>query len=246
MLRDAVGALEVLQRSIKIEVMKLTYLIIDVTSLIIPFVFSFHPRLQFYKRWKWFLPVLFGVAIFFCCWDILFTYLGVWGFNEKYITGIKIFNLPIEEVLFFICIPYACVFSFHCFDIFLKRDFFSVFAKWIAYTLALFLFAGAILSFERIYTLTTFMLLSGLLIVIAQRRFAGKFFFTYLVMLIPFFIVNGMLTGTGINDPVVWYNQDEIIGLRFFTIPVEDFFYAMLLMLLNVTGMKLFESGKYS
>jgi lycopene cyclase domain-containing protein len=51
---------------------------------------------------------------------------------------------------------------------------------------------------------------------------------------LPIAIVNGILTGTGIENEVVWYNPKEIIGIRILSIPVEDFFYGFLLILLNV------------
>ena len=43
-------------------------------------------------------------------------------------------------------------------------------------------------------------------------------------------IVNGVLTAL----PVVWYEPAEQIGQRLGTIPVEDFFYNMLCMLMNI------------
>lgn len=57
-------------------------------------------------------------------------------------------------------------------------------------------------------------------------------------MLIPFFIVNGVLTGTGITDQVVWYNDEQNLGIRMGTIPVEDSVYAFSLILM---GLGLFE-----
>ena len=69
---------------------------------------------------------------------------------------------------------------------------------------------------------------------VAPTDWLGALFKVYAVLLIPFFIVNGILTGTGIEEPIVWYNNDEIIGFRMLTIPVEDTFYGFLLILLNV------------
>jgi lycopene cyclase domain-containing protein len=50
-------------------------------------------------------------------------------------------------------------------------------------------------------------------------------------MLIPFFIVNGILTGSFIEDQVVWYNNDENLGIRIGTVPIEDSVYAFTMIL---------------
>jgi lycopene cyclase domain-containing protein len=50
-------------------------------------------------------------------------------------------------------------------------------------------------------------------------------------LLIPFFIVNGILTGFGIDEEVFSYDQKYIIGVYLFTMPLEDMFYAFSLLI---------------
>ena len=51
--------------------------------------------------------------------------------------------------------------------------------------------------------------------------------------MIPFLIVNGLLTGTYLDQPVVWYNNMENSSYRLLTIPYEDIFYGFDLLLIN-------------
>lgn len=214
--------------------MKWTYLLINFCSIIIPFIFTFHRRLLFYKNWKQLFKGLLTVGSFFILWDFLYTHLGVWGFNEKYISGIHIFNLPIEEILFFICIPYACVFTYHSFKVLKWSPFSYKTAKIISYVLIAILTAIAIMVPGNLYTALTFLLLSTFLlylVTVEKPKWLGHFYFSWLILLIPFFIVNGVLTGSGIEEQVVWYNDNENLSFRLGTIPVEDIFYGTLLIL---------------
>jgi len=226
--------------------MKYTYLLVDIGSILIPFIFSFHKRLRFDQLWKAFWPACLITAFIFIVWDMLYTDLGVWGFNPKYLTGIHIGNLPLEEVLFFICIPYACVFSYHTINQTWTIDPFKGKEKWISSFLILGLSIIGIWAFPKLYTSVTF-LVTALAIFIFQFVFKSpwlhRFYLAYLVLLIPFFMVNGILTGTGIEDQIVWYDDTQNLGIRMLTIPVEDTFYGLLLILLNVA---LFERFKKS
>jgi lycopene cyclase domain-containing protein len=96
--------------------MKYTYLLVLLFTILVPFLFSFHPRIRFDRHFIPFIKASVLPSIPFLAWDVFFTETGVWSFNPGYTIGVKIYNLPIEEVLFFICIPFACVFTIHCFS----------------------------------------------------------------------------------------------------------------------------------
>ena len=217
--------------------MNYLYLYINFFTILIPFLFSFHPKLLFYKTWNAFFPAVIIAGIIFLVWDAYFTHLGVWGFNPDYLTGITLVNLPLEEVLFFFCIPYACVFTFHCLDVLLLNKSFRFNDKIVTPVLVVALIIMSIFQYQKIYTLVTFISLGALLAYskyFLKVQWLDKFYFVYAILLLPFLIVNGILTGTGLDSPVVWYNNEEIIGIRILTIPVEDIFYGMLLILLNL------------
>ncbi|HZH70002.1 MAG TPA: lycopene cyclase domain-containing protein [Flavobacteriaceae bacterium] len=222
------------------------YLFVNIATIAIPFVYSFHPRLRFWDRIKPFLLANFITGLFFIVWDSYFTYLGVWGFTPDYLTGIYVFNLPIEEILFFLCIPYACVFSYHCFGVLLKLN---PIANTKLVSLAL-IFLSLILTvvyIDNYYTTSTFFLLAVFLTFIEfikKVTWIKQYYITYAAMILPFFIVNGILTGFGLEAPIVWYNENEMIGYRMLTIPFEDAFYGFLLVGINIYLMELFESKK--
>ena len=217
---------------------KYTYILVDLMCMLFPFACSFHSKINFHKQWRNFVAPCLMASFFFLVWDILFTKAGIWGFNSRYTLGIDLSHLPIEEYLFFICIPYACVFTYFCISIFWDLSRYNKTATGATWVFILFLAITVAFYLHQLYTSVTFSLLAIFLlfVVLSKRTFLPSFYVSFLVILIPFFISNGILTGTGLSEPVVRYNDRYNTGMRILTIPVEDFFYGMLLMLINITG----------
>lgn len=213
------------------------YLSLDLASISIPLLFSFYKPAPFYKTWKYLWPAIALPAALFILWDEWFTRMGVWGFNPRYLTGVFIGNLPIEEILFFICIPYACVFTYFALKHLIEKDYLFQHQELISSVIIIIMLLMGMQQIEKWYTGVTFILL-GIFLAFQmfkiRPRYMGRFYLAYAVILIPFFIINGILTGSFIEEQVVWYNNDENLGIRIGTVPVEDIFYGMLLILLNV------------
>ncbi|AXP81911.1 hypothetical protein CJ739_2845 [Mariniflexile rhizosphaerae] len=221
------------------------YLLLNLGSLSVPFIYSFHPKLKFYNHWKSLgIGILISMLIFIP-WDVFFTQHGIWGFNPNYFLGIKLVNLPIEEWLFFICIPYACVFTHYALlHYFPNLELSSGITKLISYVLMLGFLIISIYNYNKWYTFANFSLATilMLIVVIKKPELLQSYLVTFLVMLIPFFIVNGILTGSFIENEVVWYNHYENLNMRLFTIPIEDTVYAFTLILLNLFVVKSIEN----
>jgi lycopene cyclase domain-containing protein len=97
------------------------------------------------------------------------------------------------------------------------------------------------------YTTSTFLLLAIAIVLIQfviGSNWLPRFYESYFISLLPFFIKNGILTGSFIDKEVVWYNDQHNIGFRLGTIPFEDIFYGMLLILGTIYFYEKFESNK--
>ncbi|MBL3657455.1 lycopene cyclase domain-containing protein [Fulvivirga sediminis] len=213
------------------------YLMLDLGAISVPFACSFYSKANFSSTWKSLAPAMIIPAIIFIIWDILFTEWGFWGFNPKYLTGYKISNLPVEEWLFFFCIPYACTFTYFSFNHLFKTNPLKKYEKAISWVLIIVMLIAGFWNLSLAYTSVTFISLAFFLLGynVFIKKSLAYFYLTFIVILVPFFIINGVLTGTGIEGEVVWYNDDENLGIRMLTIPVEDTFYGMLLLIMNIT-----------
>jgi lycopene cyclase domain-containing protein len=130
------------------------------------------------------------------------------------------------------------VFTYEALKYLVTKDYLALYQKIISILLIVMLVVVATFNLGKWYTATTFLALAAYLTVlqfVLKSDFLSRFYFSYAFVLIPFFIVNGILTGSFIEGEVVWYNDAENLGIRIGTIPVEDIFYGMLLLVMNVS-----------
>lgn len=214
------------------------YLWINVLSFAGPFLLSFDKKVHFYTHWKTLFPAILVVGTGFIAWDIYFTENGIWGFNPDYLSGITIINLPIEECLFFFTVPYACVFIYEVMKAYFPTFRPAQLAYGFSFVFTLTAISLALVFSQNLYTFYA-LLGAGLLNWIIYFGWTPKwypyFVISFIITMIPFLIVNGVLTGAVTPEPVVWYNENHIMGPRVVTIPVEDIFYNFF-MLFPVVG----------
>lgn len=217
------------------------YLIINILIIIVPLSLSFEKNLKFYRKVKAVIKSILIVSSAFIIWDVIATQRGDWAFNPDYLIGVKFFGLPIEEILFFITVPYACIFIFETVKFYIKDKTLKVNENIHLFILIIIVFIS-VLNYERDYTFTVslFTAVSFLLLkFLGKDLFASKnFWITLLISYIPFLIVNYFLT----SIPIVTYNSLSFSDIRFITIPIEDFFYSFSMISMWILFYNLFET----
>jgi len=201
------------------------YLLLNIAILFGPLVLSFERRIRYIKKTA---PILISVAVTggaYILWDIAATARGDWSFNSKYLSGIKLINLPIEEVLFFVTVPFACIFIYENVKYYFRDKRLQISKNFFLFLSMLF-FAVALLFKDQYYTLTVLMAMSVFfitaIIFFEDVLISSSYWLYILISYIPFLIVNYILTSL----PIVTYNEEAIWGIRILTIPLEDFFYS--------------------
>lgn len=222
---------------------KYSYLLINILVILFPLLLSFDKKVHFYKKWKFIFPGLLITGVLYLIWDYLFTFNQVWSFNTNYIIGLNFWGLPLEEILFFITVPFACVFTYECLISYFELNIPEKVIKTISISLIVLCSILLVAFYNRLYSLINF---STLIVILLYTLFnktslnMGKFYVAFFVSLLPFYIVNGILTSV----PIVMYNDLENMGFRVGTIPFEDHFYSLSLILMNILFFEYFRNRK--
>ncbi len=215
-----------------------SYFILLLFTLAYPLFKSFEPKIQFHKTWKQLFPAIVITAIIFIAGDMWFVSKGIWWFDNDYVIGIYIFNLPIEECLFFFIIPFSSMFIYEVINYFIKKNISQKTTKIITTVILIFLLSSAIIFYDRFYTLIIFIFLSILLFLhqfIFKSIYLSRFYQLWTILIIPFLIFDGIVTAF----PIVIYNHLYITGFRLTSIPIEDLFYGALQTLVIISIYKI-------
>ena len=219
------------------------YLIVNGLALLFPLLLSFDKRVHYVTRWRRLFPAIAIVGAFFIVWDIIFTTQEVWGFNARYYyLPTRMLGLPLGEWLFFVVVPYCSIFIYSCLNYYIPRDILRGVERYLSIALIILCFTVGYLWWEHRYTATTFLLtgafVSWQLWYYPRSPYRSRFYLAYLVTVIPFCVVNGILTGLLTAEPIVVYNPYEYLGVRLVSIPLDDLMYGFLLLFGIVTLME--------
>lgn len=211
----------------------ITYLLINLLIILFPLIFSFEKSIYHIINISIVIKTISYAGIPFLIWDEIFTRLNIWNFNSSKIIGIKFLSLPLEEILFFICIPYSIIFIYEITNHYFKHLYIKISWNYLLYSGFLLSFVS-LFVYEKTYSAIVILLTGVFIFFVSLNKHIlfqkMSFWITIIISFLGFLIINYFLT----SIPVVIYNESKIIGLRIITIPIEDFLYNFLLSGLNL------------
>lgn len=208
----------------------INYLLLDILIILFPLLLSFKWKFKYYRYYIALFPSIAIVGAVYIIWDAIVTARGDWWFNYKYLSGISIIGLPIEEILFFIVVPYSCIFIYENLQYFIP-DKKIRFNRIFYLLLILVLFLAGLFFYHQDYTILALMSCAFFFLVAVWRSphiLQSRNYWLYIgISMIPFIIFNYLLTSTPIvlYNPIAIWGGDGLWNGRFLTIPLEDFFY---------------------
>lgn len=200
------------------------YVLIDILILAVPLALSFDRRVSFVRQWPAAFGALLPVGVFYLWEDVAAAAKGSWSFAERWSGTAQLLGLPAGEWLFFLVVPYACLFLYACVRGYIPE-------KQIRFSPLLFAaaaaaaFAGAWIFRDQPYTVVVLAVFGASCLSSAVFRpdliRSRQYWIAMGISFAAFLVVNGILTSV----PVVIYDPTAVWGLRLWTIPLEDFFY---------------------
>lgn len=206
--------------------MKFEYLLFNLVVLAGPLAFSFEKQIHFRKHWREAFPAIFLSLIVYVIWDSSVTNRH-WYFNPLYMMDTRIFKLPIEEWLFFIVVPYACLFVKEVLPLVVSNSTVRG-LEWVRAGMFALLPIG-IFTFQAGKEYTGLVLMAFGVVAFLDRQVRTDTLlqtrtYWYLAMvLVATLIFNMYLTWR----PLLIYASAYQLDIRIGTIPIEDFGYGV-------------------
>lgn len=205
----------------------LYYLLILISIFIPVLIISILRPIRKLRNFRALLLSTITVAIPYVIWDMLAVHYGLWYFNGRYVIGIFIYGIPVEEIVFFLVVPFATLLIYdglRILDVRIKHY------RIPGISLSVVLLAVALLYRTQLYTFSASLAASAALFFGSMKKDSGfeklSFWIYIMISYIPFFFFDGIMTSL----PVFTYGKGMIWGVRITTIPIEEFIYVFSLL----------------
>ncbi len=220
---------------LKMEIHNFAFLLTLAAIVAILLGVGLNKRLTIFGSVKYMFPAIAFSAAILIMIDLQFAKLAVWSYHPKYVLGINLLDLPVEEWLFFLVVPFLGIFIYELVKQQFRHIEYPNFFLLLSLIVLVLVGVTAYSSHNKIYPFFLFFLITIYLgYTIFRNRFKThytKFYLSYIILLVPFILIEKVLIGL----PIIEYNDVYFLGVQLFSIPVENFASLFLLHIIAIT-----------
>ena len=201
-----------------------TYYIFNLLVFLPVLILSFTTDVKPHRHLRGLLAGILFVSFPFIVWDVWAVAAGHWGFNSAYVAGPYIFGLPLEEILFFVTVPFAMMYVWGVVKKFVADRNIALIVPLLGFGTALAASIWMLVYYwGNGYTRSAAIaaIIAIIFAMFMRIGYSARFWTFQLLLLGLFLVFNSYLTSL----PIITYGADAIIGFKIGTIPIEDFFF---------------------
>lgn len=182
------------------------YLLINLVLLLLSFLLALDKKASPIRSWKSMIPAVLVSGLFFSIVTLILNQFKISVFNPDYTVGIRILQLPIEEILFHFVFAFAGISIYVVLNSRFPKNNLEKFSLSFSNLLLGVLFAMLFFTYTKIYSVVAFSVLFLLLFYVEyvnKLRFMYRFYRVYAVLLIPFCLLFELIGGLSV--PFEWF-----------------------------------------
>lgn len=223
--------------------MKFAFLLLALGLLVLPLIFNLDKKI--FKQGN-FIPALGASlisAIIFSTLTIVLQLLGVLIYKESNTVGVAFKDIPLEQYILNFTFSFASVALYQYLNNKFPNNNLQRYSLALSNLLLGLCVAFLFFAYSKWYTLSTFATLFILLFIIeyvGKLRFMYKAYRTFVIMLIPFYLVYGILFWNGILK----ISENAVSKMYVAKIPVENHFMMLSILLVSIYMFEFFKSKR--
>jgi hypothetical protein len=221
--------------------MKFAFLALAIAPLLFPLIFQFDKKLFSDGNFKAALGASLVSTIVFSVICIVQHWFGLLSYNDT--MGIFFKDIPLEQYLLNFTFSFAAIGLYQYLNLKFPKNDLQRYSLAMSNLLLGLCVAFLFFAYTKWYTLSTFATLLVLLLFIeyiGKLRFMYRAYRAFVVMLVPFYIIYGILFWSG----TITIAKNQLSGMCLASIPIENHFVALAMMLVSIYMFEFFRTKR--
>ena len=221
--------------------MTFTILFFALSILLLPLVFHLHKRIFIVNKLKFTVGASLVAAMLMSTIYLVLTKFNVIAYHSENSNDLYFGGVPLTQYFLHFTFSFSIIATYIYLNLFFPKNDLQKYSLAISHFLLGLCIAFLFFGYTKLFTLITFSTLFLFLFAVeymSKLRFMYKTYRTFLIMLIPGFVIYSILIAEGILK----IHQEETVGINLLKVPLEQCFVVLLNTIVAVNMFEFFNA----